>query len=215
MATSSPSQPATGPVTGAAAGSRRRQRSVRVTVAVGLLSLATIAVLVAVPAGSFGWLAAAAVFALVCAWAAARIVHNELAQSRRENAADRARQAAAYRGLFADRAEEHAAFASAMTDKLVRSDREVTQLSGTLVQAERRAAEAERRVQREAQRAQDLQAKVSELVAERDQDDQQVPSNLAQFQFPYSEDFEVVADLMTWEDKVAAASVPDQIRKQA
>ena len=109
---------------------RRRQRSVRVTVAVALLSFATLVVLLAIPTGSFTMMAFAAVFALGCAWASARILYNELTQSRRENAADRAAQADAYRTMFASRAEEHAEFASSMTDKLVRTDQEVRELSG-------------------------------------------------------------------------------------
>lgn len=200
MATSSPSK----------AANRRRQRSVRVTVAVGLLALATIAVLAALPTRSFGWLAAAAILALICAWAAARIIHNELAQSRRENAADRAGQAAAYRGLFAERAEEHAAFASAMTDKLLRSDREVGQLSETLVEAEGRAAEAERRVRREAQRSQELATKVSQLEAELDRADEQVTFDAAQFRLPYSSDLDAVAELMEWEQRGTEAILEEQ-----
>src|SRR5262245_26446490 len=113
--------------------SRRRQRSVRVTVAVALLGLATLAVILALPTASVAWMGAASVLSLVCGWAAARIIYNELAQSRREAAADRAAQAQAYRTMFSARAEEHAEFTTAMTDKLARSDREVRELSGTLV----------------------------------------------------------------------------------
>ena len=115
---------------------RRRQRSVRVTVAVVLLSLATVAVLLALPTQSPVWLSISSVLALACGWAAARIVYTELAQSRRDSAADRAAQAQAYRSLFSERASEHAEFTTAMTDRLAARDREVwsknsTNVSGT------------------------------------------------------------------------------------
>ena len=53
-----------------------------------------------------------------CGWAAARIIYTELAQSRRDNAADRAAQAQAYKSLFSERASEHAEFTTAMTDRI-------------------------------------------------------------------------------------------------
>jgi hypothetical protein len=142
---------------------RRRQRSVRVTVAVVLLSIATGAVLLALPTQSPIWLSVAAVGSLLCGWAAARIVYTELVQSRADNAADRAAQATAYRSLFAERADEHAEFTTAMTDRLATRDREVAELQTGLVSAQQRAAEAEARVQREARRATDAEQRSTEL----------------------------------------------------
>ena len=69
---------------------RRRQRSVRVTVAVVLLTVATLAVLAALPTQSPVLLSISAVAALVLGWAALRIVWTEVLQSRRDHAADRA-----------------------------------------------------------------------------------------------------------------------------
>jgi hypothetical protein len=150
---------------------RRRQRSVRVTVAVTLLVLATAFVLVALPTQSPVWLSTAAVVALLCGWAAARIVYSELVQSRREAAADRAAQARAYQVMFAGRAAEHAALTAAMTDRLVTRDGEVARLRAGLADAERRttvaerrAAEAEERVQRGARRLVDAQMAVQQLT---------------------------------------------------
>jgi hypothetical protein len=151
---------------------RRRQRSVRVGVAATLLALATLAVLLALPTQSAGWLSVSSVTALGCGWAAVRIVYSELVQSRREAAADRAAQAAAYRDLFARRAAEHADFTAAMIDRLTRSSREATLLGDRVVGAERRAAdaehraaEAETRVQREARRVVEAQDVVHGLTA--------------------------------------------------
>ena len=56
--------------------------------------------------------------AIVLSWAALRIMWTEVLQSRRENAADRAAAATAYRDLFSVRAAEHAEFTDAMTERL-------------------------------------------------------------------------------------------------
>jgi hypothetical protein len=199
---------------------RRRQRSVRVTVAVTLLSFATLVVVLALPTQSFAWMAGASVFALVCAWASARIIYNELAQSRREAAADRAAQANAYRTMFSARAEEHADFASVMTDKLVRTDKEVRELSGTLVLAEKRAAEAEHRIKREARRASDAEAKVIALeeeleIRKAEEEDQLAVWDAAQFQIPgMGEDLDTVVDLLAWEERVNAETAPTKQDKK-
>ena len=74
---------------------RRRQRSVRVTVATLLIGIAAVAVGLALPTQSPTWLSASSVIALVFGALAARIVYSELAQSRRDAAADRAAQAQA------------------------------------------------------------------------------------------------------------------------
>jgi succinate dehydrogenase/fumarate reductase flavoprotein subunit len=153
MASSSPSRPA----------SRRRQRSVRVTVAVTLMALATLAVLLALPTRSVLWLSISSVLALCCGWAAARIVYTELLQSRRAAAVDRAAQAGAYRAMFAERAGEHAQFTTAMTDRLVRRDREVQELQASVLEAQKRAIDAEARVQRESRRANQAMEQVAEL----------------------------------------------------
>jgi hypothetical protein len=176
---------------------------VRVTVAVALLSLATVAVLLALPTQSPLWLSVASVLALACGWAAARIVYTELAQSRRDGAADRAAQAQAYRSLFSERATEHAEFTTAMTDRLSARDREVSELQVSLVEAQRRAGEAEARVQRESRRASDANAQVAALT-ERVQELEIRRAEQAD-ELATWEGFETVVDLMAWEDKVNAA----------
>ena len=143
---------------------RRRQRSVRVTVAVFVLGVATAVVLLALPTQSPVWLSVAALLAVACGWTAARIVYSELLQSRREAAADRAAQAQAYRRMFTERASEHAEFTTAMTDRLVRRDRENEELTSALVAAKARATAAEARVQREARRGNDALDRVQELT---------------------------------------------------
>ena len=156
----------TSPASGAAPtrSGRRRQRSVRITVAVFVLGVATVAVLLALPSQSPVWLSLASLLALACGWTSARIVYSELLQSRREAAADRAAQAQAYRTMFTERASEHAEFTTSMTDRLVRRNRENEELTSALVAAKARAAAAETRVQREARRANDALDRVQELT---------------------------------------------------
>jgi len=122
---------------------RRRQRSVRVTVAVGLLSLATLAVLGSLPTQSPLWLSLASTSAIVLSWAALRITWTEVLQSRRENSADRAAAATAYRELFSVRAAEHAEFTEAMTERLAEAHLAQRELEGLVAYQEGRARRAE------------------------------------------------------------------------
>lgn len=184
------------------------------TVAVSLLALATVAVVLAVPTQSPVWLTFSSVFALACGWASARIVYTELAQSRRDNARDKAQQAQAYREMFAERATEHAEFTTAMTDRMKRADEEVAELQSSFVAAQRRAAEAETRVRREAQRANTADGKVAELeqrVQELEVKKAEQTDQLASW-----DGFETVVDLMAWEEKVGAitkAALPPETKQ--
>lgn len=112
----------------------------RVTVAVALLAVATVAVLLSLPTQSPALLSVSAVTALVLGWAALRIVWTEVLQSRREHAGDRAATATAYKSLFSERAAEHAEFTSAMTERLAESNQSMHELQAALVQAQRQAA---------------------------------------------------------------------------
>jgi hypothetical protein len=125
---------------------RRRQRSVRVTVSVALLAAATLAVLASLPTRSPLWLSIASVSALALSWGALRIMWTEVLQSRRENAADRAAAAAAYRTLFGVRAAEHAEFTTAMTERLAEAHISQRELEGLVTQHETRAQSAEKRL---------------------------------------------------------------------
>src|SRR6476659_8217454 len=91
---------------------RRRQRSVRLTLAVALLVLGGIL------SGSWLTLVLAAVVGVVLGAAATRITHSELMETRREAARDRAEQAQAYRDLTVARTAEHAAYAETMQSRI-------------------------------------------------------------------------------------------------
>ena len=127
--------------------SRRRQRSVRVTLAISLLGLATALVAVALPTRSVLWLSLASVGAIVLAWVALRMMWTEVLQSRRENAADRSAAAAAYRTLYSARVAEHAEFTTAMTERLAEAHLSRRELEGQVAQQETRVVAAEQRVQ--------------------------------------------------------------------
>ncbi len=148
---------------------RRRQRSVRVSVAVSLLGGATVLVLLSLPTRSPLWMGLASVSALVLSWAALRMMWSEVAQSRRENAADRAAAALAYRDLFVTRAAEHAEFTTAMTERLAQATLSQRYLEGQVARQCARAEAAEA----ELCRTQDLareQTRRDEVGARRDPD---------------------------------------------
>jgi hypothetical protein len=182
---------------------RRRQRSVRVTVAAALLALATLVVVLALPTQSPVWLSFSSVFALVCGALASRIVYSELLQSRQEAAADRAAQAQAYKVMFTERAAEHAEFTSTMTERLAARDRSIQELEGTIVLAEARAIEAETRVKRESRRANDAQELVAELQEQLEIRKAEQADELASWE---GWDAETVVNLLAWEEKVQAGA---------
>lgn len=145
---------------------RRRQRSVRVTVALVLLAVATVAVLGTLPTQSPVLLSVSSVAAIVLAWAALRMMWTEVLQSRRENAADRAASATAYRELFAKRAAEHAEFTSTMTERLARSTTSERELQASLVAAQRRLADVTVRADSSEAELKEARARVAELETE-------------------------------------------------
>ena len=180
---------------------RRRQRSVRVTVSVALLSVATASVLASLPTRSFLWLSLASVAALVLSWAALRIMWTEVLQSRRENAADRAAAATAYRNLFSVRAAEHAEFTTAMTERLAEAHLSQRELAGLLVVHETRTQRAESRLAEAEARVRSLEESLAALQ---------------------STDGDAVVDLVAWEQtgqksaqKSAQKGVQQSVRKRA
>ena len=184
--------------------SRRRQRSVRVTVAVALMALGTAAVVVALSLATVTALSIASVFSLVCGWAAARIVYSELVEGRRVHARDRAAQAQSFRALFTERSAEHAQFAAVMSDRVTAREREVRELEGTLRLSEGRATDAEERVRREARRANQAQERVAELEVALAIRTAEEADELAGWVPGGYDDMDTVVDLLRWEDRSQA-----------
>lgn len=132
---------------------RRRQRSTRLTVAVGLIVVAALAVLGAVLSGSWPLVTVAAVLGVVLGASATRITHSELLQTRRDAARDRAAQAQAYRDLTTARNAENAEFAAAMQARMDHQEVALSELEEALTSAQKRAADATRKFNAEARRA--------------------------------------------------------------
>lgn len=206
---------------------RRRQRSVRIVVAVALLAAATVAVGVALLVGSALWLGGGAVVAWAAGVAASRIISNELAASRREHARDRAEQAQAYNELAEQRAEEQATYSATMKQKIEDHTATITRLKATLRLAEKRAEFAEQTAERNKvavakahKEIAELKSRIADLEAELEKEREQARESAE-----YVSDLESleglgdppsVVELMRWEDTVGeAASAGGQQRKQA
>lgn len=140
---------------------RRRQRSVRASSAVSLLTVASLAVATALVTGA--WVGPAAAVSLLAGWGAARIIHTELLQARREHARDRARQARSFEQLLAARSQQQLRVARELDDRLAGRERDVRELEGTLRLLETRAVVAEDRGRREGRRVVQAQGRVAEL----------------------------------------------------
>jgi hypothetical protein len=128
-----------------------------------LLSVATAGVLLALPTQEPVLLSASSVLALTLGWASLRIMWTEVLQSRRENAADRAAAATAYKSLFSLRAAEHAEFTTAMTERLAESNLSVHELQGEVVRAQRQAADAVVRAEAAERSLDDARDRVGQL----------------------------------------------------
>ncbi len=144
---------------------RRRRRSTRVTIAVGLILLAALGVsgaAAAVVSADASWLllAGAAVLAVLLGAVATRITHNELLDSRRVAAADRARLAQGYSILTAQRAVEHAAYVGMIETRISEREETLDQLEMALSAAQRRAATATRKRHVEGRRSAGLQVQL-------------------------------------------------------
>ena len=115
--------------------SRRRQRSTRILTASLLVVLAGAVVLGAALSGSLGLAVAAGVAATALGAAGVRIMHSELADSRREAARDRAEQAQAYRVLAEERSAEQAIYVADTSGRIARHEASISRLEGRLADA--------------------------------------------------------------------------------
>jgi hypothetical protein len=179
---------------------RRRKRSVRVTAAVAMLAVASAAVVGSLLTQSPLWLAVGAVVALGLSWGALRLMWTEVLESRRENAADRAAAASAYRDLFAARAAEHADFATLMTERLAEAHLAQRQLEGLVVQHETRARRAQSKLDAEATAHTQTRSRVHAL-------------EMALAALQAGEDS--VVELVAWDEKAQKKTRPSRPAKRA
>lgn len=145
-------------------GSRRVQRSVRVTIAAGLLGAA--AVFVAVTVVTSTLVRVAAVGSVLLGVVAARIIFSEVVQTRREASRDRAKQARDFRETITRSHADHLAYSATMTGRLSQRDQRIGELDATVRLAELRADDAEGRVRREARRANEAQERLAAVLDE-------------------------------------------------
>ncbi|MFC6696115.1 hypothetical protein [Nocardioides daphniae] len=143
---------------------RRRQRSTRITVAVGLLVLAAALVLGATATGQFTLVLLSALAAVALGAASTRITWSELAQTRRDAAADRAHQAEAYRDITARRTAENVAFAQSMRARIAEREEVIGHLEVELSKALERAATSTLKMNGEARRADLAESTVARLT---------------------------------------------------
>ena len=140
---------------------RRRSRSTRITVAVGLLVLAALAVTGAALSGSWLVVTCAAGLGVLLGIAATRITHSELTDYRREAAADRATQAKAYAAMSEQRIIEHSSYVTDMQSRLSERERALEELEVALCSAQKRAAESIRKKNDESRRASGLKVSLA------------------------------------------------------
>ena len=170
------------------------------SVAVGLLSAATFAVLASLPTQSTLWLSLGSITAIVLSWAALRIMWTEVLQSRRETSADRAAAANAYRELFSVRAAEHAEFTEAMTERLAEAHLAQRELAGLVVHQEGRARRAEMKLVTESKAFVEARDRAKALE-----------ESLAVLQAGRSD---AVVDLVAWEEQTEQKAVAKQKQKR-
>lgn len=188
---------------------RRLKRSVRVSVAVGLLALAAVVVVAA--AFSSAWLPAAAVVSVVAGATSSRMIWTEVTQTRRDGATERAEMARDFGATMTKVHAEHVAFTTEMTSRLVARDQTIVELGSTIRLAERRADEAEARLKHEAKRANDAQERLSVLL------DELLSSQadaLSEVGVPEAAELPTIVDLLAWEDRTSEALLGD-LRRQA
>jgi hypothetical protein len=142
--------------------SRRRQRSTRLTVSVGLLLIAALVVVGAVLTGSWAMVVFSSVLALGCGAASTRITYTELCDTRRDAAADRAAQAKDYLILARARSAEHDVYVTGIEGRIAERQQCLEELEGALGSAQKRAATATRKKNSETRRAATLSLQVEE-----------------------------------------------------
>ena len=142
--------------------SRRRQRSTRLTVAVGLLVIAALVVVGAILTGSWAMVVFAAALAIGCGIASTRITYTELCDTRRDAAADRAAQAKDYLILARARSAEHEVYVTSIEARIAEREECLAELEGALGSAQKRAATATRKKNSETRRAAALSLQADE-----------------------------------------------------
>lgn len=192
------------------AGARRRQRSVRVTVAVALMGMATVLVAATLAVSSPLLSVPGGVLVVALGWAAVRMMWTEVLESRREHAAERARLARDYRVVVEQACEEHAEFRATMTDRLASAhmtmreqEHQLVVQGRQLVVSERRAGLAESKLLESSRRLDRVQARVHDLESALSLRQDEETDALAQWEgVSATGEDPVVTDLSDWGARV-------------
>ena len=200
-------------------GSRKIQRSVRVTVASTLVVLAVCGVAAAV-ATSTG-VSVAAVAAALTGIVATRIMYTEITQTHRDHALDRAAQAKSFAEALRFKQSEHTAYVVGMSSRLSEKEQTIGELHGAIRLAEARVDDAEDRVKRESRRANDAQTRLSALLDEvlAAQAAEVAPNaagDIMADDIMAMDELPTIVDLLAWEERqVQPADEPQHLKKEA
>ena len=121
---------------------RRRQRSTRLLLAVGLIALAAVVVVASALTGSLALTIGAGAVATTLGAAAVRITYAEVIDSRRDAGRDRAEQAQAYRRLAEERSAEQALYVADTSGRITRHEATISRLEVRLGEAAAELARA-------------------------------------------------------------------------
>jgi hypothetical protein len=146
------------------AGTRRIQRSVRVTVSAALMVGAFIVVEAAVVMSAL--VGPAAVLAVLLGAVATRIMYAEVVHTRWQAACQRAEHARSFQAAMDRSHTDHQAYSALVARRIGERDRAIGELGGTVRMLERRVDEAESRVRREARRANEAQERLAAVLDE-------------------------------------------------
>jgi hypothetical protein len=192
------------------AGSRRIQRSVRVTVSAALVTGAFVVVGVAVVMSAL--VGPAALLGVALGAGATRIMYAEVVQTRWDCARQRAEHARSFQAVMDRSHADHQAYTATVARRIGERDQAIGELSGTVRLLERRVDEAESRVRREARRANEAQERLAavldEVLGTADADADAYPDALADL-LAVRSDPPTVDDLMSWDAKTPVVHTAD------
>ncbi|MCL3819918.1 hypothetical protein [Aeromicrobium wangtongii] len=185
---------------------RRIPRSRRAIGAVVLLLSAVLVALVGIIVSTVPVLIVSTLYAVVAGGVAARLLTDEVAQLRRDWAADRAQLADSNRNASVARSREHIAFADEMGQRVRARDEQIASLRDAMVTAEIELAQARERVSAERARSAALESDANS--AQSDLESARIDLRHASDALAASEsaELQVRAELLAWQEAASEES---------
>ncbi|MCD9198997.1 hypothetical protein [Aeromicrobium wangtongii] len=185
---------------------RRIPRSRRAIGAVVLLLSAVLVALVGIIVSTVPVLIVSTLYAVVAGGVAARLLTDEVAQLRRDWAADRAQLADSNRNASVARSREHIAFADEMGQRVRVRDEQIASLRDAMVTAEIELAQARERVSAERARSAALESDANS--AQSDLESARIDLRRASDALAASEsaELQVRAELLAWQEAASEES---------